>query len=63
MLEALRSKFANGRIMELLLSTDEAKLIHKAAWDSYWGTGRNGKGKNRLGHLLMQVRTELLHGY
>ncbi|WP_299673519.1 hypothetical protein [uncultured Tenacibaculum sp.] len=27
--------------------------------DSYWGDGGNGQGKNRLGKLLMKIRTEL----
>lgn len=27
--------------------------------DAYWGDGGDGRGKNRLGHLLMRVRDEL----
>ena len=28
--------------------------------DAFWGTGKNGNGKNMLGKLLMEVRQELL---
>ncbi|MCW6983848.1 hypothetical protein NYV32_15355 [Escherichia coli] len=27
--------------------------------DAYWGDGGNGKGKNRLGYLLMELREQL----
>jgi len=27
--------------------------------DAYWGDGGNGRGKNRLGQILMRVREEL----
>ena len=43
----------------LLLSTGEAKLIEHTENDAYWGDGGDGKGKNYLGILLMQVREEI----
>jgi predicted NAD-dependent protein-ADP-ribosyltransferase YbiA (DUF1768 family) len=42
-----------------LLATGEAKLIEHTHRDSYWGDGGNGKGKNRLGILLMRLRASL----
>ena len=33
-------------------------IEHRKA-DSYWGDGGNGTGKNKLGKLLMRLRTEL----
>ena len=30
--------------------------------DEYWGCGRKGNGKNRLGQILMQVREQLKNG-
>jgi N-glycosidase YbiA len=59
MLAALRKKFAVGELRELLLSTGERPLVEASPSDSYWGCGRSGTGKNRLGALLMQVRAEL----
>ena len=58
MYEALKAKFTqNPELVDLLLSTGERKLIEHTVNDSYWGDGL-GKGKNRLGHLLMKLREE-----
>jgi len=60
MLEGLRAKFTqNPQVAELLLSTGTAALYEKMPRDSYWGTGPNGCGRNRMGRLLEQVRREL----
>ncbi len=63
MLAALREKFAIPAMREKLLATADANLIEGNTWhDSYWGhctCGRCRVGKNNLGRLLMQVRTEL----
>jgi ribA/ribD-fused uncharacterized protein len=63
MLEALRAKFTQHEDLNaILLGTGDAVLVEQTANDSYWGDGGDGSGKNRLGHLLMQVRAELLAG-
>ncbi|MBX9625369.1 MAG: NADAR family protein [Gemmataceae bacterium] len=60
MLDALRAKFTqHEELRDLLLRTGDAVLVEHTANDSYWGDGGDGSGKNRLGHLLMQVRDEL----
>lgn len=60
MYKAIFHKFvSNGDLSELLLKTGEEELVEISPYDSYWGVGRNGKGKNRLGILLMQFRKEL----
>jgi ribA/ribD-fused uncharacterized protein len=60
MLEAVRAKFTqHDDLKEILLGTGDAKLVEHTEWDSYWGDGGDGSGKNRLGHILMQVREEL----
>lgn len=57
---ALRAKFtAHADLRELLLSTGDAPLVENAPGDFYWGVGKDGSGKNRLGALLMELRTEL----
>lgn len=59
MLKALRLKFALPDLRRMLLATDDALLIEGNRWgDMEWGQV-NGKGKNRLGKMLMQVRTEI----
>ena len=60
MLDAVRAKFNQyDELKELLLSTGDAKIVEHTANDSYWGNGGDGKGKNRLGQILMLVRREL----
>jgi hypothetical protein len=59
MLTGLRAKFQqNTGLLEQLKGTEPRELI-EASTDAYWGEGRTGKGKNRMGKLLEQVRTEL----
>jgi len=59
MLTGLRAKFQqNSGLLEQLKKTEPRPLI-EASTDAYWGEGRTGKGKNRMGKLLEQVRTEL----
>ncbi|MBX3408169.1 MAG: GTP cyclohydrolase II RibA [Phycisphaeraceae bacterium] len=60
MLEALRAKFRqHPDLAERLLSSGDRLLVEHTRNDTYWGDGGDGTGMNRLGHLLMQVRTEL----
>ncbi|MFI0849018.1 NADAR family protein [Mesorhizobium sp. IMUNJ 23232] len=62
----LRAKFTQHLdLQELLLSTGDAKLIESATVDNevnrLWGEV-NGVGRNMLGVLLMEIRTELRAG-
>jgi ribA/ribD-fused uncharacterized protein len=60
MRRALCAKFvAHPELTALLLGTGERKLIENAPSDEYWGCGRTGTGKNRLGSLLMELRAAL----
>lgn len=59
----LRAKFTQHEdLRELLLSTGDARLVESAKTDNpvnrLWGEV-NGKGKNMLGVLLMDLRSEL----
>ena len=59
MLNLLRQKFSRQPLKGMLITTGDARLIEGNSWgDTYWGVCR-GVGKNRLGHLLMQVRDEI----
>lgn len=62
MLEALRLKFKRPEAKTLLLSTENRALIEASPFDYFWAAGQDGSGLNRLGHLLMQVRSELARG-
>jgi ribA/ribD-fused uncharacterized protein len=59
MLGALRKKFAAKKPSEVLLGSGLRQLVEASPTDGYWGAGRAGTGRNRLGQLLMQVRSEL----
>ena len=57
--ELLKKKFENPQFRKLLLDTYPHELIEGNNWgDTYWGKC-NGHGKNMLGTLLMQIRSEL----
>lgn len=60
MLQAVTTKFlAHADIRQKLIDTGERPLIENAPGDYYWGCGRTGTGKNRLGVILERVREEL----
>ena len=60
MLAALHAKFTqNPELTKLLLRTGNADIGENAPGDAYWGSGKDGTGKNRLGELLMYLRQEL----
>ncbi len=46
-------------IREVLLSTGDEEIVENSPSDYYWGCGKDGSGKNRLGFILMEVREEL----
>ncbi|KAL9643922.1 hypothetical protein ABK040_013331 [Willaertia magna] len=58
MMEALINKFLYSKNKELLNRLIQLKgfyLVENSFVDSYWGIGSDGKGKNRLGILLMKL--------
>jgi ribA/ribD-fused uncharacterized protein len=60
MLDLLRLKFREPELRQALLETGKTPIVEDNYWnDRYWGQV-NGKGRNRLGELLMEVRTEAL---
>ena len=57
---ALLAKFRqNPALLSLLQGTGERKLLEVSTVDPYWGVGSKGKGLNRLGALMTEVRDEL----
>lgn len=60
MRKGLWAKFTtHPELIALLLETGTRRLIENAPSDHYWGCGQSGTGKNRLGVLLMELRTTL----
>jgi N-glycosidase YbiA len=53
-------KFQSHRdIRQILLGTRDELIVENAPQDYYWGCGGDGSGQNRLGEILMKVRTML----
>ena len=46
-------------IKEILLGTQKARLVENSPFDSFWGIGPDGDGKNMIGLLWMEIRDEL----
>jgi len=61
MREALHAKFTQHQdLRELLLSTASRPLVEQTKNDRYWADGGDGRGLNRLGVLLMELRASLV---
>lgn len=61
MRRVLRIKFDRCEQYELwrqLQATGDAELIEESKTDAFWGIGKKGNGKNMLGKLLMELRSE-----
>ncbi|MDF0553256.1 NADAR family protein [Kamptonema sp. UHCC 0994] len=57
MRKAVLCKFeTHADIREVLLSTGDEELVENSPIDYYWGCGKDGSGKNKLGLILMEVR-------
>lgn len=60
MKKAVLAKFSQHEDLRvLLLSTNESKIVEHTEHDRYWGDGGDGRGRNMLGRILMEVRNEL----
>ena len=64
MRRALALRFhAGAPSSERLLKTGDQALVHDTPWgrtgDPFWGNGRDGRGRNLLGEMLMEQRDAL----
>ena len=58
---AVRAKFSQNEYLRLLLISTSNSVIHEHTKnDCYWGDCGDGSGKDKLGILLMKIRSELL---
>ena len=46
-------------ISDLLLNTDAKRLVEDSVYDYFWGCGRDRRGTNMYGQVLMNVRDKL----
>ena len=46
-------------VAKALLMTGSKKIVETSAYDYFWGCGRDGRGHNTYGQVLMAVRDKL----
>lgn len=60
MFRAVQKKFeTHPELRARLVSTGDEDIVETAPGDRYWGCGADGTGRNRLGHILQEVRARL----
>jgi ribA/ribD-fused uncharacterized protein len=60
MREAVLAKFTqHPDLRRTLLATGDAALVEHTRRDAFWGDGGDGRGRNKLGRILMEVRARL----
>jgi N-glycosidase YbiA len=60
MSDAILAKFTQHEALRsLLISTGDAILVEHTEKDIYWGDGGDGRGQNKLGKILMEIRKKL----
>jgi len=50
---------AHPEVAQALLETDNNKLVENSQYDYFWGCGRDRRGNNAYGKVLMSVRSKL----
>ena len=60
MYEAVLKKFQiHEKLAALLVSTGDQNIVENEPGDYYWGSGKDGSGLNKLGEILVKVRSEI----
>ena len=49
----------HNQVAEALLATGDKRLVENSQYDYYWGCGRDRRGENKYGEVLMAVRDKL----
>lgn len=61
MKEIMRAKLQqHADVRMILLQTGEQQIIKNHPDDYFWGTGADGTGKNMMGKIWMELRTEII---
>ncbi|WP_256597269.1 NADAR family protein [Grimontia hollisae] len=61
---AVMEKFLqHDDLCQQLMATHPALLIENSPCDMFWGSGKNRHGQNKLGMILMSVRTKVAAKY
>jgi ribA/ribD-fused uncharacterized protein len=49
----------HNEVADALLATSDQKIVESTQYDYYWGCGRDGRGHNTFGKVLVAVRDKL----
>ena len=49
----------HDEVKNALLATGVEEIVEDNPNDSFWGVGRDGKGENQMGKILMRIRKEI----
>jgi ribA/ribD-fused uncharacterized protein len=61
MTRAVYTKCRSHRaVADALLATGDKHIVESTMYDYYWGVGRDGRGNNVFGKVLMDVRDKLM---
>lgn len=47
-------------VSDALIKSANAEIIEDSPFDDFWGIGANGKGRNELGKIWMEIREQIL---
>jgi ribA/ribD-fused uncharacterized protein len=50
---------AHEEVANALLKTGDKNIVENSLYDYYWGCGRDGRGENIYGKILMDIRAKL----
>ena len=50
---------AHQAVTDALLATGDQEIVENSMFDYFWGCGRDGRGNNAFGKVLMAVRDKL----
>ena len=60
MRKAVKAKFSqHENLRERLLATGDQPIVQNTPNNDYWGDGGDGSGQNRMGKILMEIRTQM----
>ena len=49
----------HAEVANALLKTGDKNIVENSQFDYYWGCGRDGRGENTYGKILMDIRDKL----
>ena len=50
----------HAEVRDALIATGDEEIVEENPDDDFWGTGKDGRGENQTGKILMRIRNELL---